>query len=430
MIVATTKGKIRGVETDYAYVYKGVPYAKPPMGELRWHAPVPCDHWDGIYEATLFQNRCPQPGQQPGSFYEKEFFSNPEFLPPVSEDCLYLNIWVPKIMNGPCPVAIWYHGGGFINGHSTEIEFDGDVYAKRGIILITVNYRLGIFGFCCHEKLKERDGHSGNYGLLDQIAAIDWVRENIASFGGDPGNITIFGQSAGGMSVRCLVSSPMVVGKVHKAILQSCNGYRGGMKSEFNCEKMQILWRKFLNKKELPFEEFCNLPTEKLLKLSNSFIGYAFLHTFSTISMTPVVDGHVLPAAADEAVDNGTTLSIPYMVGVTKDDIGVSRAGKKDHRKNELLQSLERWCIRHSQRGIDCYTYYFKRNLPGDKAGAFHSSELWYIFGTLGRSWRPMEQHDYELSEKMIDAWAAFIHTGNPGWETYKNNGDYIHIFE
>lgn len=430
MITTITKGQIRGVETEYAHVYKGVPYAKPPIGNLRWHAPVPMDPWDGVLDCLTFQNRCPQPGEKPGSFYHKEFFSNEEFVPPMSEDCLYLNIWTPKKAVEKYPVAIWYHGGGFLAGHSSEIEFDGDCYAKRGIVLVTVTYRLGIFGCCCHEELTKRDGHSGNYGHLDQIAAIDWVRDNIAAFGGDPDNITIFGQSAGGMSVRNLVSSPMTRGKVHKAILQSCNGYKSTLKGTFPHGKMEKLWTKFVKKQKLTFNQFYHLPTRELVEMGSRFMRYAAFHTRSGISMTPVTDGWVLPVDPDVAVDRGTTLTIPYMAGATKNDLEAGRAGIKDYRKHKLLLSLAKWCEIHSKRGVDSYVYHFRRDLPGDNSGAFHSSELWYIFGTLVRSWRPVEQHDFELSEKMIDAWAAFMRSGDPGWEPYKNEGGYIQIFE
>ena len=146
--------------------------------------------------------------------------------------------------------------------------------------------------------------------------------------------------------------------------------------------------------------------------------------------MTPVVDGYFLPVGPDEAVDKGLSHTIPYMTGATKNDMGAGKIGVKDYRKHRLLQCLAKWSELHSKRGVDCYVYHFRRDLPGDNSGAFHSSELWYIFGTLGRSWRPMEKHDFELSEKMIDAWASFMRTGNPGWEPYKQENGYIHMFE
>lgn len=428
--VLTSKGYIRGTQTECAYVYKGVPYAKPPIGQLRWHAPMPMEKWDGIIDATNFQSRCAQPGEEPGSFYYKEFFSDKAFVPAMSEDCLYLNIWTPRETSKKCPVAIWYHGGGYVAGHSTEIEFDGDCYAKRGIILVTVTYRLGIFGWCCHEERTKRDGHSGNYGLLDQIAAIDWVRENISAFGGDPNNITIFGQSAGGMSVGNLCCCPMTKGKIHKAILQSCNGYRGPIKDNLPFEQMEKLWGDFLREKGMSFERFQNSSTQELVTLGIAFNQFAGPKVHTPLPMTPVVDGWVLPKSPSDAVDRGESLTIPYMTGATKDDMAAGEEGAIDYRKHHLLMCQAKWSEIHSGRGADCYVYYFRRDLPGDDAGAFHSSELWYTFGTVGRCWRPMEEHDYELSKRMVDAWALFMCTGNPGWEPYKKFGDKIQIFQ
>lgn len=436
MEVKTTRGRIQGIETEDAYVYLGVPYARPPIGERRFRAPIPVEPWEGVRKADRFPNRCMQPGEKQGSFYYKEFFSDSDFVPPMSEDCLYLNLWVPKEaeksdqVKKPFPVAVWFHGGGFIGGHSTEIEFDGNAYAKRGILLITVGYRLGIFGCFCHEILREQGGESGNFGQRDQIAALDWVQENIVCFGGDPGCVTVFGQSAGGMGVRNLVASPLARGKIHRAIIQSCNGYKGSVKADFPRAFMENLWEKFLKKQKISFADFCRLPAEELVEQGNAFNRFAAFRTRSGLSMTPVVGDEVLPVSADQAAEEGQTLTIPYMTGATRDDMGVGLAGKKDYRKNALLKSLAKWSEMHSRRGVDSFVYYFGRSLPGDRAGAFHSSELWYMFGTLGRSWRPMEKHDYELSERMLDAWASFMRTGNPGWEAYREEGGYIQIFQ
>ena len=264
-MVEIRQGKLRGVEGTYADIYRGIPYAKPPVGELRFHAPEPPEPWEGIYAADTFSCICPQLGQEPGSFYEKEFYSDPAFMPPQNEDCLYLNIWTPKSEEPRreedlCPVAVWFHGGGFINGFGSEIEFDGEAYAKRGIVLVTVNYRLGLLGYFAHPDLTARDGHSGNYGLLDQIAAIDWVRENIAAFGGNPDQITIFGQSAGGMSVRALISSPLMKGKVRGAILQSCGGYHSPLTAAGDAGVLESAAVQFLKEKNMTLEDLCQVP--------------------------------------------------------------------------------------------------------------------------------------------------------------------------
>lgn len=436
--VEIKQGKLQGTEGKYARIYRGIPYAKPPVGSLRFHAPEPADSWEGIYPADHFRSICPQPGQKEGSFYDKEFYQDPAFLPQQSEDCLYLNVWAPKEQNGPLektegegfPVAVWFHGGGFMNGFGSEMEFDGEAYAKRGIVLVTVNYRLGLFGYFAHPKLRERDGHSGNYGMLDQIAAADWVRENIAAFGGNPEQITIFGQSAGGMSVRALISSPLMRGKIKGAILQSCGGYQSPLPVGGSGEKLERAAVKFLKKRKMTLEELYQVPAGELVPLTMKFLAAAIPYTRQLLSLTPVTDGYALTKSCDEVLEQGEALPISYMIGCTKNDIQVSRAGVKNPRKNKLYTSMEAWGLMQEKLGNPNYAYYFTRQLPGDQEGAFHSSELWYMFGTLDRCWRPMTEADYALSEEMLDAWAAFIKTGCPGWGVYTEKNREVKVFD
>ena len=426
------QGKLQGEEGTYADIFRGIPYAKPPVGTLRFCAPEPPEPWEGVFMADTFGNICPQPGQKEGSFYYKEFYSDPDFLPPQSEDCLYLNVWAPKGAHAESrfPVAVWFHGGGFMNGFGSELEFDGEAYAKRGIVLITVNYRLGMFGYFAHPELTKRDGHSGNYGMLDQIAAVDWVRENIAAFGGDPDQITIFGQSAGGMSVRALISSPLMKGKIQRAILQSCGGYHSPLPVGGSGEKLEKAAVKFLKKRKMTLGDLYAMPAEEMLPLTMKFLGDAILYTHQLLSLTPVVDGYALTKSCDEILEEGEVLPISYMIGCTKNDIQVSRAGVKNPQKNKLYTSMEAWSRMQEAIGNPNYAYYFSRQLPGDDAGAFHSSELWYMFGTLGRCWRPLTGEDRVLSERMLDCWAAFIKTGCPGWETYTQEHPTVKVFD
>lgn len=426
-VIQTVGGTLRGVETEDAYVYKGVPYAAPPVGERRFQPPGPAEPWEGVRECTEFPPMATQRPEDPGSFYGKEFFSYPAFQVPMSEDCLYLNIWTPKEAKSR-PVAIWYHGGAFQSGNGAEAEFDGDAFVRRGVILVTVNYRLGLLGYFAHEGLRQ-DGVSGNWGFRDQIAAIDWVRENISAFGGDPENITIFGQSAGAMAVRALVCSPYVKGKVRRAILQSCNGHKGKLKTDFPMEKMEAISAKFLRRKKLTLDGLQTMEVEALIQLQQEYNLFAGFRTRAGISLTPVIDGKYLPTSPDEAVIAGETARVSYLVGSTRNDMTVSRAGIRDGRKSKLQQSLMRWAGFHTRQGLPSYAYRFERPLPGDDAGAFHSSELWYVFGTLGRSWRPMEQKDFELSQRMTDAWAAFMKTGSPGWEPCDGEAGFYHVF-
>ena len=230
IMVETKYGKIEGVDHGWYTAYLGVPYAKAPVGELRWKAPEAPDQYDGVLKAVEFQAKN---WQREGSTppWDKDFYDDPAFSRKLSEDCLYLNIWAPKNAE-KCPVAFWIHGGAFMGGSGGEKEFDGTAYARRGVIFVSIQYRLGIFGFLAHPWLTEEAGTSGNYGMLDQIAALKWVYENIAAFGGDPDNITVFGQSAGAMSTQTLIESPLTKNMIAKAILQSGGSYGIGLHSD------------------------------------------------------------------------------------------------------------------------------------------------------------------------------------------------------
>lgn len=233
LIVADTqKGKIQGVYKGEYTEFRGIPYAKPPVGELRWKPPAEIVPWDKVYKADRFSCKCPQLKSLIGTIYQIEFYNEAEYQVPMDEDCLYLNIWTSaKTPEEKLPVVMWIHGGAYVSGYGHEIEFGGEAYAKRNVILVSINYRLGAFGFLVHPWLMDEnsDGRAGNYGILDQIAAINWIHENIEAFGGDPDNVTIMGQSAGAMSVQTLISSPLIKGLVHKAILQSGGGYKNGL---------------------------------------------------------------------------------------------------------------------------------------------------------------------------------------------------------
>ena len=226
-VVKVEGGLLQGIPSAASEitVFKGIPYAAPPVGELRWKRPQPVAKWDGVKVADTFSNICWQPGNAVGTFYGNEFYWKEQTV--QSEDCLYLNIWTPTNAVGQpdrkLPVAFWVHGGAYFNGYGHEITMDGDAWASRGVILVTINYRLGIFGFLAHPELsaESADGTSGNYGTYDQVAALKWVYENIAQFGGDPKNITVLGQSAGAASIKNLVSSPLSKGMIKNAVIQT-----------------------------------------------------------------------------------------------------------------------------------------------------------------------------------------------------------------
>ncbi len=427
-VIKTKDGMLQGTETENGYVFKAVPYAMPPIGEFRFEPPQPMEPWEGIRVCDHFPPMAIQKREDSDSFYGKEFFSYPEYDVDMSEDCLYLNIWTPKNAED-CSVGLWYHGGGFQNGNGAEPEFDGEAFNRRGVIIVTANYRLGFLGWFCHPELRT-DGISGNWGLQDQIAALDWVRENIASFGGNPENITIFGQSAGGMAVRDLVCSPHVKGKISHAIIQSCNGHKGPLRVDFTMEKIERISEKFLKRKRLTIDDLKKMPADDLPRLQWDYNLFAGFWTRTGLSLTPVIDGKYLPMSPDQAMEIGETARVSYMTGSTKNDLTVSKRGAADVRKSKIQMSLMRWSGYHTRQGLPSYSYRFERQLPGDNAGAFHSSELWYVFGSLGRSWRPMEKADFALSEQMTDVWARFMKTGNPGWESCDGENGYYKIFD
>ena len=220
LTVNTKYGTVQGVACDAKGVaaYKGIPYAKPPIGDLRWQAPQKPDSWEGVRLCDTFGSPCMQTLRPEGNFYRTEFYTHKfhPYPPKWGEDCLYLNIWTAaENQKAGLPVMVWIHGGGFTQGYGHEPRYDGQTLASNGVILVSINYRLNIFGFFGCKALTEESARSGNYGILDQLAAIEWIKENIEAFGGNPNNITIFGQSAGAISVQTIAASPLAAGKVN-----------------------------------------------------------------------------------------------------------------------------------------------------------------------------------------------------------------------
>lgn len=436
-IIQTEGGKVRGDVKDGYMVFKGIPYAAPPVGKLRWKKPVRAAEWEGIRDGERFPPRCTQVDLPEHVFYVKEFYSNPDYMPEMSEDCLYLNIWTPaKSEEDELPVALWIHGGGFSRGFGSELEFDGEAFCKRNVILVTVNYRLGVFGFLAHPWLVCEDGDNiaGNYGLMDQIAALMWVRRNIGRFGGDSERITIMGQSAGAISVQSLVSGSILKGKIRGAVMQS----GGGSDNE-------ILPRKTLEqalKEGEQFVQYCNANTLNELReipageLAEKAQFFQREHGVDELVFCPCIDGKLLKYPYQEALRLGECLDIPYLLGSNMQDIRVDLEKLKSGEKGSLYSGCLGWGEEQQKSGnSNTYLYYFKRQLPGDLRGAFHSSELWYMFGTLSRCWRPMEQGDLQLSEKMAAYWCNFISSGNPNgadvplWQPY-SNGRFVMEFD
>ena len=423
-VLTVSGGQIQGVLTDSSQVlvYKGIPYAATPAGDLRWQAPQPVPAWKGVKVCDVFGPTAWQPGNAPGTFYGDEFYW--EGTPEQSEDCLYLNVWAPAKTVGKTsaklPVAMWIHGGAYLNGYGYEVTMDGDAWARRGVILVTINYRLGIFGFLSHPELTAEQGQSGNYGTMDQIAALQWVHDNIAQFGGDPENITVFGQSAGAMSVKTLMIAPESRGLMAKAIIQSGGGIgtrgiapAGTVSQEF----YDAVGKGLMDGAGLTDLAAMRAASAKTIFDVSTKAGFGIL--------SPHTDGKVLTESFDEALLGGTIAQGPVMIGYNKDDMGGLGGA-----------SVDRFCAVRDSLGCPVYEYEFLRELPTDDAhpasaaGAFHSAELWYMFGTLRNSWRPFTEADYRLSERMLDAWTAFCRTGNPGWDPFKQDKPYIELFD
>lgn len=421
--VSLGKGLIRGEASENYTVFKGIPYAAPPIGALRFLPPKEAAPLHGVYEAVQFGAGCPQRLSAPGSFYDKEFYGIEDRKPRWDEDCLYLNIWTPASSpDAKLPVAFWIHGGAFDHGFGSEAEFDGEAFCRRNVILVTINYRVNIFGFFSHPWMPEG---SDNLGIRDQIAALAWVRKNIQNFGGDPDNITVFGQSAGAISTQVLISSPLTAGMISKAIFQSAGGYHTGLQaqSKEDADKFGTAFADALGARSL--DDLRAIPAAELMDKAMDFAH----RSGAALPFAPTFGGEVLPAPCDTLAESGKIADIPYMLGATGNDILSSAAGNP----------IQRGCIAWSRlldkiRQKPSYVYSFTHALPGDNAGAFHSSELWYVFGTLQRCWRPFTAEDEALSNRMTDAWTSFMKCGVPdstgSWRPCSNADPYVQIFD
>lgn len=434
-IVITKYGTIQGIEEKNCTVFKGIPFAKPPIGDLRFKAPQAIEPWDGIYHADTFPAACMQTAPSHNDFYYKEFGTSEKF----SEDSLYLNIWTPaKSSEDLLPVAVWLHGGALLSGYSAEKEFDGTEYVKRGVILVTLNYRLGLFGFMCHPWLaEENNGLCGNYGVLDQLAALKWVKENIRYFGGNPDNITLFGQSSGSLTSQTLMLSPLAKGIFNKCIFQSSAGYDNGFCENKTQEEYYDIGEKAIELSGVKsLDELRKLPADRLLEISDELIGYA-CSLGKGLGYEPVIDNYLLIGDSEQNLKNGNYPNIPIMLGSTSNDICTPENATIPMEESQLHKGCINWCRHQIEIGYrPSYVYYFKHRLPGDNSGAFHSSELWYMFGTLDRCWRSFNDEDRQLSNKMLDYWCNFIKSANPNsegleeWKAWDNESHSVMIFE
>lgn len=429
-VLSIEGGKVQGVELENSVVYRGIPYAAPPVGELRWQLPQPVPTWDTVLVADHWSCAAWQAPHDPNDAnYGLEFYSQD---PPFSEDCLYLNIWTPKGASGDTlrklPVAMWIHGGAYFAGWGFEPEFDGEAWAQRDVILVTINYRLGVFGFMSHPELTSRssEGISGNYGIYDQLMALQWVHDNIAQFGGNPDQITIFGQSAGGGSVRCLVSSPMAKPLISKAIIMSAGGLNRVMGVGKTQASEDLLHKEILDAAGIiTLDDLLAADWQKLYDAQQAYVA----KTGNWHLSNPLIDGKIITKDFSEATLDNTLADIPYMVGSVANDMAGLDKGLEDFAS-----------VRDSLSEQPTYVYCFDAAPPTDGrpalTGSFHSSELWSVFQTMDRSWRPFTREDIALSDRIVDYWTNFVKYGNPNgpaegpWKPFKNTAPYVQKLE
>ena len=410
--IAVEGGYVKGVAADAAgiTVWKGIPFAAPPVGELRWKAPQPVKPWLGIRICDKFAARPMQRMAIKKPAYQT--WDQPDNY--ASEDCLYLNVWAPtQKPEKPMPVMVWIFGGGFHLGSTDAAIYRGEPFVKNGVIFVSVPYRLGVFGYFAHPELSKESGHgSGNYASYDQLAGIKWVKENIAKFGGDPNNITVFGQSAGSRSTQVLMSSKLSKGMFQRAIpMSGC-----AIREDAHClpladnEKLGVEFMKAIGCKSL----------KDLRALSEVELQEAYSKSKFWGKFRPAIDGYFLTEDTNDAALNGNYLNIDYMIGYTKDDVPAANFPK----------SIGAWVENHLKHGFKApYVYRFDHALPGGDmnglakdvfgtTGAIHSCELGYVFNQVATMNRPVTPADYELAERSIKYWTNFAKYGNPNGAT------------
>jgi para-nitrobenzyl esterase len=462
LTVKTEQGKARGktINDGKVKAFLGLPYAAPPVGNLRWKAPQPPANWKGERDATKFGEHCAQ-----NRTWDDMMFPDGD----GSENCLYLNVYSPASAStsSKLPVMFWIHGGGYVAGAASEPRHNGDYLPLKGVVLVTINYRLGIFGFLATSELaNEAGGSAGNYGLLDMVAALRWVRANIRNFGGDPNNVTIFGESAGSFAVSTLMASPLSHGLFQKAIGESGAAFLGtpasvSLETE---EKKDDEWAAALGVHSLA--ELRALPTQKLLDSSKDI---------SINGDSPYVDGKLLTEPVEATYAAGRQAHVPLLAGwnrdenIPDDDMTVEKwkAFATEHFPEHIAEFLSlypgatdeqaarsaadygsdhfialgtwKWLEAHRKTdNAPVYRYHFELPALASKyhsAAAFHSDEIEYVFGTLDtRPGLTIRPEDRLLSEQMMSYWTNFARTGDPNvsslplWPVYGKDNSLIHL--
>ena len=462
--VRTQQGVVRGRMDEGVATFKGIPYAAPPFGANRFRPPQPAERWDGVREALSYGPTVPKP-----PYFPPFDVIIPEPAIP-GEDCLNLNIWTPDVGRSGLPVMVWIHGGAFSNGSGAVLQYDGSCFARDGVVCVTINYRLGADGF-----LYLGDGIA-NLGLLDQIAALIWVQENIAAFGGDSDNVTIFGESAGAFSISTLLSMPRAKGLFRRMIAESGAGHHvispatAQRVGQYLAEKLGV---------EATRESIAAVPVDRLLQAQVELSGDAFANpdperwgevAANLMPFEPVVDGDVLPARPIDSIVAGAGAGVDVLIGTNTDEqrlfmvpggaidyinedilagavaayglpvsetIATYRAIRPDASAGELLASVVTdWFFRipairlaeaHAQGSGATYMYQFTWRSPGfdGKLGACHGLEIPFVFDTLDKEGFEVLLGDsapQQLADAMHSAWVAFARDADPGWPQYDLN--------
>ena len=448
-------GKIR--------VYKGIPFAAPPVGELRWKAPQPVAAWTGVRKATEFGARCMQ-----GRPYDDMIFRDAG----PSEDCLYLNVWTSAASaTSKLPVMVWIYGGGYAAGASSEPRQDGEGLARKGVVVVSMNYRLGIFGFFAHPELTRESGRnaSGNYGLLDQAAALTWVRDNIAAFGGDPGKVTIFGESAGSLSVSALMASPVARGLFHRAIGESGAFFGNTMRtaSLADSEASGVKFAESHGAKSIA--DLRAKPAQELLDAQ-------LKPGPGAPRFSPNVDGYFFPELPAKIYADGKQAKVPLLAGWNADENNYRMflrnqpptaenfaarirsqygadadkaiklyAGETEAQIKRAAGDLAgdqfiafgtwKWIEMQTAAKEPVWRYHFEQVIPGqEEHGAPHASEIEFVFQALKSKDAPWRPEDFKVSELMGSYWTNFAKTGNPNgkglpdWPSYTKSRSVMHL--
>lgn len=430
------------------FAFKGIPFAAPPVGSRRWAAPASVKPWNGVRAGDQFGASCIQNIVTERKPWTYEFMAHNE----VSEDCLYLNVWTAaQAASEKSPVYVFIYGGGFQEGSTAVPVYDGEGLARKGLVVVTMNYRVGLLGFLALPELSKESGHnaSGNYGLLDQIAALRWVRKNIAAFGGDPDRVTIAGQSAGGTSVHILTASPLAKGLFERAVVESGGSSIGGGGSS-TLAQAEAEGQKFAEAKGAKsLAELRAMSWQKLAEPLPAGSG--------SLRFRPILDGYVQPMTVRETIQKGMQNDVATLTGVNLGELGgiggaaaavtaegfraqaqkrygdladeflrlypaaddeQARASQAASARDQALVSLYLWSRERAKTAkTPAYLYLWDHALPGPDAarfGAFHTSEVPYALNTLSMSSRPFVDADWKMADMLSSYWANFAKTGNP----------------